>query len=551
MEKSSIFGSDFEEFSKGIVERGFFPENLPPVFSVSNLYAAAEAHIVVGNYISKKPSESAVYNCSKRGGSRRIFAVPNPCFSIDSAIFIYDKKDSIFEHFSASKDSLSVPNFSSTGRPVKITNHADFHRIRRQRLATSRYVVRTDISRYYHSIYTHSIPWALHGKVASKKDRKVESQHIFGNRLDQIVRQSQDGQTVGIPVGPDASRYISEIIGKAIDFDFRSKHDDQHIMIRHVDDIFIGADDLDSASNLLSGIRESIRKFQLDINENKTSILQTTQDLEDFWPVRIRREIQKISEDSFFSSGSNQAHDLVYLLDDIIRTANIEGDDGVIKYALRRIDEAKIWDDFWYIFQPFLIRSAVNFPHCWDYISRIVTWRSQNSDLDKNLWSTVIDKSARENSKFGNDSEICWALWLAKMIKVPISLDVVETIIEKCGPLSVLMTIDVYEGCDHPFKFPKSKIIERLGDQPMLGEDWILAYEADRQFGFKLKTKNQNGFPFVDELYENSVQFYDREAVLGGDQQGKETGDEEDTALGDIHSFYDNEEDEVETETGF
>ena len=41
---------------------------------------------------------------------------------------------------------------------------------------------------------------------------------MFGNAIDFFfVRQGQDGQTIGIPVGPDTSRIISELILKLID----------------------------------------------------------------------------------------------------------------------------------------------------------------------------------------------------------------------------------------------------------------------------------------------------------------------------------------------
>lgn len=65
---------------------------------------------------------------------------------------------------------------------------------------------------------------------------------MFCNRLDFILRKGQDGQTVGIRVGPDASRFVAEVISIAIDLEFRRRCELPDLaIVRHVDDIWIGA----------------------------------------------------------------------------------------------------------------------------------------------------------------------------------------------------------------------------------------------------------------------------------------------------------------------
>lgn len=66
-------------------------------------------------------------------------------------------------------------------------------------LSRYRSCLKTDISRYYHTIYTHSIPWALYGKAHCKANlHNHQFTNSMGNRLDQAVRQSQQNQTIGI-----------------------------------------------------------------------------------------------------------------------------------------------------------------------------------------------------------------------------------------------------------------------------------------------------------------------------------------------------------------
>ena len=77
-----------------------------------------------------------------------------------------------------------------------------------------------DISSFYPSVYTHTIPWALHSKAVAKKN-KAKNDTYFGNILDGCSMGVQDWQTVGLPIGPDTSHIIAEIIGVAIDLQIK------------------------------------------------------------------------------------------------------------------------------------------------------------------------------------------------------------------------------------------------------------------------------------------------------------------------------------------
>ena len=341
------------------------------------------------------------------------------------------------------------------------------------------------------------------------------------------------------------SRYSSEIIGKAIDAKFREKHGDQSIYIRHVDDIFIGADDHDEAAQLLTGIRDAIRYFQLDLNDSKTSVVPTNLDLEPFWPVQIRREIEEFSNANPKASGNSIGHDFVYFLDEVVRIANSEKDDGVIKYSLRKMDDYKIWENYWHLVEPFLVKAAINFSHCWDYISRIASWRHRTSGLDTNLWAKVISKSVLKQANSGHDSQVCWALWLAKEAQIPIELAALEVILERCGSLTATLALDVFQSIPHTYAFPKAKLLDKFDDRPMLGENWLLAYEADRLFGFKLKTKNLIGNPLFEDLYNNDTEFYDRDAIPNAFKDEVDPS-EVNSALDDVISYYDDDHEEDE-----
>ena len=47
----------------------------------------------------------------------------------------------------------------------------------------------------------------------------------------------------------------------------------------------------------------------------------------------------------------------------------------------------------------------------------------------------------------------------------------------------------------------------------MLGADWLLSYEAEKSFGFRLKQKNRTDYSLFGDLIDNGVEFYDSNAV--------------------------------------
>lgn len=198
--------------------KGYLPDNLPPVYHSNDVWASFSTRpeqYVVTKGVSGVPSS---YSGSKRGNQRRIFSIPHPAFQFDSAIFFLKNWQLVHAKYDRSTGSLSKPKFAPGNvRASRITPHSELPARRLKDFSRFRYCLVTDVSRCFPSIYTHSIPWALHGKAASKSDRRVASAAIIGNRLDFILRQSQDGQTIGVGVGSDISRMTAEIVLSAVD----------------------------------------------------------------------------------------------------------------------------------------------------------------------------------------------------------------------------------------------------------------------------------------------------------------------------------------------
>jgi hypothetical protein len=125
----------------------------------------------------------------------------------------------IENHYKKTHLSRSIPTFGTSSRAIHLPKFSDLHEEKIMASAGYKYALVTDITSFFPTIYTHTIPWALHTKAVAKvKKRKAHmTPRYFGNILDARCMGAQDGQTIGLPIGPDTSHIIAEIIGVAID----------------------------------------------------------------------------------------------------------------------------------------------------------------------------------------------------------------------------------------------------------------------------------------------------------------------------------------------
>lgn len=418
-----------------LLRKGYLPENLPPAFSSGRIADYFQA-LAPNGFLSRgqNPVRSAIYNASKRGMTRRVFSAVHPIAAHDTARFIDARWPLIVEFFARNRHSFSVPEIvAGVDRALAIKSHAELEEEKLRRLARYRFVACTDVARYFHSIYTHALPWAFHGKAAAKDDWNPNSARIFFNRADQLVRFGQDNQTIGLPVGPDSSRVFAEIVGTAIDLRFQERADGLECnSIRHVDDVWIGANTHADAERALWWYREAIREFELDINENKTRILSDQFRFTDDWPLDL---IEKLE---FAAGGTRQAEKLRGVFEHGFSMAVRNNDDAILKFLIRKLDQYELTHEHWSSVEPFLKRTSVHFGHVIDYVSRIIVWRQlSREDLEIESWSSILLNLLQHHGRLGNDSEVCWALYACVHLNIVIEDAIVQDILRTCGALSL------------------------------------------------------------------------------------------------------------------
>ncbi|MCX8568390.1 RNA-directed DNA polymerase [Aminobacter sp. MET-1] len=277
--------------------------------------------------------------------------------------------------FDKSAGSVSKPVMISAGnRHVRLTSHSDLPELRLRAFSRFKFCLVTDVARFFPSVYTHTLLWAINGKAAAKTDTSSTSAAVFGNHLDFILRNSQSRQTIGIPVGPDTSKIIAEVLLSAVDDNFLSRYPatGRPTYVRHVDDYWVAGNSQEECERHLFHLRLALRDFQLDINKRKTKIISTKLVFADDWPFEFDKELIE-------SRGrvNKQKNETLSILAKITEVATTSGDDGIIRHAIRLIDDNRLWDQQWELLQHFLAQCAVRFPHSFDYVARAIAWQKR------------------------------------------------------------------------------------------------------------------------------------------------------------------------------
>lgn len=146
-----------------------------------------------------------------------------------------------------------------------------------------RFILRSDVSQFYPSLYTHAIPWALHTKAVAKANQGKTD----GDRIDRAMRNCSSGQTVGIPIGPDASFVVAEIVLTAVDALLKTKISALR-GLRYLDDYEVAFQSRAEAEEAQGHLESALGDFELVVNPFKTYVLELPQPFKTTWTRELR-----------------------------------------------------------------------------------------------------------------------------------------------------------------------------------------------------------------------------------------------------------------------
>ena len=138
-----------------------------------------------------------------------------------------------------------------------------------------KFLLKSDISSFYSSVYTHSISWAIHGKTKAQNKKNHNNWRLLGNRLDKLARNCNSAQTNGLPIGPVTSDILSELVLASVDKDIASRLKKCKIdfrAARYKDDYRFLIKTSEDARVIRKILAETLHEYGLTINERKTKL---------------------------------------------------------------------------------------------------------------------------------------------------------------------------------------------------------------------------------------------------------------------------------------
>jgi hypothetical protein len=459
--------------TRDLLERGYFPIELPPPFTTVHLANALTrpAAILPRGFTNHGfRTKPAFHNQIRSGALRRRLAIPNPVNYYHTSLFIERHWPQLQADGSRSAFSLSKPILSPGRRALDRAFNFDelpFHRSNAR--AAAKFILKTDISRCYPSIYTHSIPWAIHTKPIAKANK---THALHGNELDTVVRNSQDAQTSGIPIGPDSSYLIAEIVLNAVDQQISALglHSPG---FRYMDDYEFGFYTHSDAEQGLAIIQESLNDYELALNPKKTRIIQLPEPIEAPWASELRVL-------PFRPAVRAQHSDLMHYFDRAFTMAKAEPDEAVLKYAVTRITSLTVHAANWPFCEGLLAQALINEPGTIQNVLRILKqYDALGYPIEKARLADTLNLICSAHAPLGHGSEVAWALWGCIEFNLNIQDVAAEKAIDMQDSIVSLVALHARSlglvSAHVSFATPQL----RMTPADLKDDQWLLSYESN------------------------------------------------------------------------
>ena len=423
-----------------LLSHGYFAPELPPCF-VSHDLAKYRKSILDGieamPSISGKPafhryiSEPSWFYFPRFGKDDRRHGVPNPLAYLLLSRAVADNYVGMRIAAKKSKISSSPPIFDWNGPRTLVRPSIDLRDDFRVDLSSRREeFVNADIRAFFHSIYTHAIPWAIHGKAFAKQNRGTEH---YGNLIDLLCRNAQDGQTIGLPVGPDCSRLIAEVVASAIDVELRAKVGiGPRDASRYIDDYTISSGGNHSGKNLIAALRQAAAQYELELNNDKSAIFPTSSRQENGWKQEVR---------SYVPRGSKDDAEFQHFFYRVGRICDAHPDTNVEKYAFQNARAAFVGAQHWPKVQSHLIAAYRRNASLVAFFVEITLLRhAEHNDVELPILEEFLEHRLPVLVRENRTGEIIWFLFLAARLHISLPAATVQPLTEINNSMIALLT---------------------------------------------------------------------------------------------------------------
>lgn len=329
-----------DDLYKGLLAFGLFSNKIPPVFSSTSFFDYCEKKHPT---FSNSDHDYVRYKTLRNINVPRQLGIPVPMAYEKMCSVLKSNWSDIQSHFHTYTDSQThvISRIHIRKRKNKDElfemNYDDWRNAGSPKddlLIGKRFVVKADISIFFPSIYTHSIPWALVGKAVAKQNR---SKSKWFNKIDKKCQGVKYGETHGLLIGPHASNLISEMILTVVD---QKLYDKGWKFVRNIDDYTCYVETRDRANSFIVDLGGALEEFDLQLNNKKTKIEELPDTVLEDW-------VRKLNGFSLLTSYGKvdykQARAYFDLAIELMKISG--GNASVLNYAIKVLSKQNLTDN--------------------------------------------------------------------------------------------------------------------------------------------------------------------------------------------------------------
>mgnify|MGYP006076550629 CR=1 FL=1 len=510
-----------------LLGRGYFPDELPPPFTTKSFAGkVTKKGVKLPIEFTKKKGkwcEYTPYSLARPGALRRRLGILNPLAFYRLSKEVVTSQKVLFKKAESCVVALSKPRVSTTKLRAILTSNtlSDLPIARAKSRVGKLFALHTDISRFYPSIYTHSLDWAITGKVKAKSTfgRGVNR---LGTRIDAHVQAAQNGQTRGLPIGPDTSLLLAHVLLAPVDKILKKKGITHGF--RFMDDYELVFKTRAEADAALAALEEALSEYELELNTHKTSIHELPLELDSPAIVELRNH----PLESYNPSHS----ELLSFFNKAFLLAKETPNKPILQFAIGRINNLDEIPTDRELTQDLVLQCATIEPGTWRRAVRILQRLHASAPLSTKPIQRVIEVTIQQQAPRQHSSEVAWALWATLVFKIDLSIKEIKAVIKMRDDVCSLLLLHAeQEGLAQFDGWCIKHIVEPASASELYGEHWLFSYEAVKKKWITPKSGNYlTSDPVFGFMENQDINFYD-DSILAEARDFKASDEAEDEAF--------------------
>lgn len=474
------------QFLASLIQTGYFPSEAPPVLTARYFSKFCESNFAQMKHDRKsllvKTTKYGIFSAPRANNGRRSLALVHPLAQLNLSLIIAANRKEIAGLISARGTSLyRVSESKAESLAFQSLDFKRWRSVQTEIASAAPFLLCADISRFFYTIYTHSLPWAVIGKEKVKelieKDRRKLERH-WAHQMDAALQRCQSRETFGIPVGPDTSRIVAEILLAGVESDkkYRTLVQERPSK-RLMDDFLVGFSEQAQAEQGLVALRHALWKYSLQLNEHKTKIVPSPLYFDERW---------RLDMESIHLSGTDEAQQeraIHRLIDVTLYNCAQFGTAAPASWACNRLSQCIQFPQNYRLLLDSLFRIARDFPSSLHIVAAfIVNHRSLfvSREFHTRI-SSWVKEGIRKHLPNADDAETVWFLLVAGAFEISVTEKELTNTDDLPSPLVLASLFLLNEKGLLTGGMSRWSWRARFHDLGVYSEYWLPFYEAVRR----------------------------------------------------------------------